>query len=492
MPNQNEPTPASPSAAYQKMAPVWKKVQTVLDGTTAMRKAGEDYLPRYENEGDQAYKARREGAVLFNISDRTLKSWVGRPFSDPVHQGEDVPDDVVELLKDVDMQGNDITVFARNWFSEGLAKAFAHVLVEMPRPDEDPERERTVADDLEEGVRPYWSLITPENLIFASGYVVNSREILTHIRIRECETVRDGWEEREVKRIRIYDRDENGVSVSLWELENEGQKDEKWVEKQAQTPIDISRIPLVTFYADRQGLMYGKSPIEDLVDLNISHWQSKSDQNNILTVSRFPILAASGITEDESKVLLGPRCLLWAKNPDAKFYYVEHKAASIGAGRQDLLDLEEQMAEYGAEFLRKRPGNVTATARALDSAESTSPLQDAAMRFNDALEQAMDLTAEWMNVETVGTVTVAVDFGPEEIAREDLDAVKEARRLRDLSRRQYLAELKRRGVLADDFDADEDEKELEAEDSAVFSGAPVDGEPINPEDQDDEDGEDEE
>jgi hypothetical protein len=464
------------------MKPVWDRIQTVLNGTHAMRKAGEKYLPRYEAEMDKAYKARREGAVLFNVTDRTLKSWVGRPFSDPVKIGEDVPEDVKELLKDIDMQGNDVAVFARNWFSEGLAKAFAHVLIEMPRPD-DPEdgRKRSKADDIEDGVRPFWSLIAPENLIFASGVMVGSREVLTHARIKESVMVREGWEEVEVKRIRVYDRDEKGVYYSLYELQNEGQDDEKWVEKKGKTPLDIERIPIVTFYADRQGLMFGKSPIEDLADLNIAHWQSNSDQNNILTVSRFPILAASGITKEESKIALGPRVLLYSANQEAKFYYVEHKAASIGAGRQNLLDLEEQMAEYGADFLRKRPGNVTATARALDSAEATSPLQDAAWRFNDALEQAMDLMAEWLGVEEVGTLTVPVDFGPEDVHREDLDAVKEARRMRDLSREKYLAELKRRGVLVDEFDEEENIRELKAEDSMVFDGAAQNGD-INPED----------
>jgi hypothetical protein len=494
MSDDNKATPATPSMAYAGMVSAWDKIGTVLKGTEAMRKAGAKYLPEYQNEGDKSYEARRKGAVLHNVTSLTLNSWVGRPFSDPLQIPEEMPEDVTGYLRDIDLQGSDVAVFARNWFKEGLAKAFAHVLIEMPRPikfdEEGNEIPRTKADDLAENIRPYWSFIPPENLIYASSVVVDSVEVLTQVRILETEIEQDdtGWGEKEVRRIRVYrkhlDIEGAPVTFEVWTWDPE---EDEWMNSSPPQQMDIENIPLVTFYADRTGLLEGKSPLEDLVDLNISHWQSKSDQTNVLTVARFPILAASGITKEESSVLVGPRQLLWSSNPDAKFYYVEHEGASIAAGRQDLLDLEEAMAEYGADFLRKRPGDVTATSRALDSAEATSPLQDAVIRFNDALEQAMAITAEWLGVEELPEITVPIDFGPEEIVQGDLDSLKEARRMRDLSRESYLDELARRGVLADTFDQAINDQQLESEDSMAFGGAPTDGKPINEEEADEDD-----
>jgi len=229
-------------------------------------------------------------------------------------------------------------------------------------------------------------------------------------------------------------------------------------------------IPLVTFYADRQDFMVGKSPVEDLADLNIAHWQSTSDQRACVTVARFPLLALSGGTDDNQELVIGPNRWLWCPDAQGRYYYVEHGGAALEAGRMDLADLERQMSEYGAEFLKKRPDRETATARALDSAEATSPLQDMVMRFADALTTALHYTAQWLNLEGGGKALLSTDFGPEEITPQELDILKETRKNRDISRKAFLTELKRRALLADEYDIDADAQLLEQEAMDMFGG----------------------
>lgn len=492
--------PSTTSMAYNLMAPVWQKITDVLGGTTSMRAAGQAHLPEHDNELGSAYSDRLAASTLFNATELTLDSWVGRPFSDPINISEEVTEPIADLLEDVDLQGNAVGVFAREWFKEGISKAFAHILVDFPLT---PDGERTLADDRAENLRPYWLLVKPENLIFASATIVEGREVLTHIRIREQITQRVGFSEVTTQRIRVLDRifpgenpfqilgmdatlaqeliisgQEDGVFFSIWTLMHKEDEEDEWVLTQAPTKADIDEIPLVTFYANREGLMQGNSPIECLADLNIRHWQSTSDQINILTVARFPMLALSGGDEDESIVEIGPKRMLFTPEPTGKFYYVEHTGKAIAAGRQDLMDLEEQMGEYGADFLKKRPGNLTATARALDAAEATSPLQDATIRFNDALAQAKMLTSKWLGVEDDGVIEVSVDFGPEEAISGDLNALKEMRRSRDLNREDYLEEMKRRGVLGDSFDMELNEQRLEEEQSQFTGEATTDIDPL--------------
>src|SRR5690606_23373074 len=143
----------------------------------------------------------------------------------------------------------------------------------------------------------------------------------------------------------------------------------------------------------RTGLMECKPPLADLAHLNVEHWQSKSDQRNVLTVSRFPILAAAGVPADQ-KVTIGPNNFLTTDDVQGKWYYVEHTGAAIAAGQTDLESLEDQMATYGAEYMRKRPGDETATGRALDSAESSSYLAATVRDFQDCVELAMQYTAD--------------------------------------------------------------------------------------------------
>lgn len=469
---QKKDDPSTPSAAYNKMVPSWDKIRTVLAGTEAMRAAGERYLPRHSAESRRNWNTRIRTAVLNNKSKEILDAWVGRPFSDPVHVGEDVPEAVAALLKDVDLQGNDATVFCREWFREGLAKAFCHVIVDSPVVDAEG---RTLDDDRRERVRPFWSLIRPENLIAASTTVVGGREVLTHVRLLERSVERDGYEEREVVRIREFNRELDGsVSVKIWINPDEKHKDD-WVLDGSPRLLGIDEIPIVTFYASRSGLLEGTPPLEDVVDLNIAHWQKKSNNDNALTVASFPILAATGIGEEEAKtIVLSPMKLLYSPNPAAKFFYVEHGGAAIAAGRQDVLDLEAQMAEHGAEFLTKRPGTQTATARALDSAESTASLTDAIIRFNDAIRQVAYFTGLWMGLEegAVGTISVAEDMGPETAEAADLNALGTARARGDISRKRLLLEFQRRGVLGDDFDEEENEEELADEEGDMLTPPP--------------------
>lgn len=459
--------PSSTSMAYDVMVPEWSKMNALLGGTEAMRAAGTEYLPMHPGEKQAAYSERLARNVLTNMTELTLNSWVGRPFSEPVKLSEDMPEDVQDMMEDVDLQGNDITVFARGWFRDGLAKAFSHVLVDFPRVgaplDGQP---RTLEDDRSQKLRPYWVHIPPENVIFAHSRIVNGVEKLMHVRIMEAEVQQLGFTEVAQRQIRVL---EPGLVQIYREISEKGRKPTWVLVEEYGTDLDF--IPLVTFYADRTGFMTGKSPLLDLADLNIGHWQSQADQTAILTVTRFPILAASGAIEEDAKLEIGPNKWLFNPDPQGKFYYVEHTGAAISAGRQDLEDLKEAMSEYGADFLRKRASGQTATARALDSAESTSPLQDHTRRFIDAIDLAIEYTAAWLSREegTSGSVELVTEFGPEEADANDLRTLIEARKNKDISRQAFIEELQRRGVINEDYDPDEDDALIEAEAEKAFA-----------------------
>lgn len=453
--------PSTTSVAYNVMSPRFHKMETLLGGTEKMREAGAEYLPQHPEEQPARYDERLAAATLLNITELTLDSLVGRPFSDPITLNEGMPEQVVNVLDNVDLQGNNLDVFARQWFKEGLAKGFSHCLVEFPRKPEVAEGQppRTLADDIKDGARPYWVFIKPENLIFAHTELINGVETVTHARILEETTARVGFAEVWETRIRVI---EPGIQQIFLKVVDEKTDEVKWV-LEDEFLTDLEFVPLITFYAEKDGPFLAKPPLSDLADLNIAHWQSCSDQRQILTVARFPMLAASGADQEKTEMVVGP--FNWLSSPDAqgRFYFVEHSGKSIGAGRQDLLDLEEQMAHYGAEFLTKRPGRETATARALDSAEATSPLQDMTIRFIDAINQALHFTALWLKLDDGGTVDIASDFGPENADQSDMNILKFTRNRNDISRKTYLGELKRRGTLPDEFDIDEDQRFLEQE-----------------------------
>ena len=443
------------SSAYDFMLPRWQKMDALLGGSEAMREHPE-LLVQFSHESNENFNQRLASATLFNVTGLTLDAWVGRPFGDPIVYHNDFDPDILKLTENIDQQGNNFDVFAREWFRTGLAKSLSHVLVDMPRTrrvDADGNQvPRTLADDIREGVRPYLVHLPPEAVFFATSSVVNGAEQLTEVRYWSERQIQDNFLESYVPQVvRLLP----GVR-QVWELADPTEKnDEKWewfiVDEYT---YDLPFIPLVTFYSNRTGFMTGKPPLTDLADLNITHWNSESEQRNILSVARFPILAATGVVSKKGLVI-GPKKLLQSEDKDSKFFYVEHTGAAINAGFKDIAELEARMAQWGSQFLIQRPGHTTATSRAMDSAESISPLQDVTNRFMDSANLALQYMSQWMDRDTesvTNTIKLSTDFGPEHLEQGDIQILMDARLSGDMSREQFIHELMRRGILADDFD----------------------------------------
>jgi len=136
--NGKDPTdPSTTSLAWDHMIPSWNRIDTLLGGTRHMRQAGAEYLPQHAEESQGNYDERLGVNILFNAMEIILDHFVGRPFSDSVKFNNDVPESIVEDGKNIDLQGNDITTFCREWFRCGLAKGFCHVMIDMPQMNPD-------------------------------------------------------------------------------------------------------------------------------------------------------------------------------------------------------------------------------------------------------------------------------------------------------------------------------------------------------------------
>ena len=317
---KNANDPSTTSIAYDIMWPRWALTNAVLGGTETMRDAGEDYMPRHESESQTAYDERLATNVLFNLTELILNAWVGRPFGDPVQLNDDVPKDIKSDLENVDLQGNNLDVFAREWFKDGIAKSFSHVLIDFPQlqtrinPSTGEEIPRTIFDHNAENNRPYWIHVKPENVLSLQTSIRDGIEKIIHVRILEEIVMMNGFAEEIVSQIRVL---EPGI-VSLWQVRKVKGK-EVWVEVD-RFLSGLEEIPFVTFYTNRDGVALGKPPLQDLAELNVTHWQSSSDQRTTLTVARFPILALSGGNEDETKLTIGPKKWLFTPDAQGKFY----------------------------------------------------------------------------------------------------------------------------------------------------------------------------
>jgi hypothetical protein len=243
----------------------------------------------------------------------------------------------------------------------------------------------------------------------------------------------------------------------------------KWVPYKSGTN-SLNKITLAPVYIKRTAFMQGVPPLEKLAELNVAHWQSSSDQRNILHVARVPILFGSGFPET-AEIVVGASQMVRSTDPNAKLEFVEHSGGAINAGRDDLKDLELHMQAMGLQLLVSQPGAKTATGEMRDDSKENSPLAMAARALGDGLEMALGFMAEYERAGTDagGSVEVNTDFGLSAASMAAIPNILSAQTSGLISRETAWELLQRHGFLADDFDPEAEAARVQDEEAAKIS-----------------------
>jgi hypothetical protein len=202
--------------------------------------------------------------------------------------------------------------------------------------------------------------------------------------------------------------------------------------------------------------------LDDLADVNIAHWQSQSDQRQILHVARVPILFGSGLPDDKPIVISTSQATI-SSEPTADLKWVEHSGAAIGAGRQDLKDLEFQMEAHGLQLLVNQAGGQSATGAVLDAAKETSILSMTADALQDCLEQALQWMADYASEGAGGSVKVNKDFAANILDAQELQLLLAAVNTGNMSRETFISTLVNRGIIADSVTPEDEAQRIEDE-----------------------------
>ena len=377
---------ATPNSTHKGMSKSLALTKTLLGGTTAMREAREAYLPKNPAEDVDFYNTRLARTVLFNGFKKTQGVLAGKVFAKGIQFTEDLVTPFDEWLKNVDLEGNSINQFGYEFFKRGLAFGVDYVLVDTPKPvPRDDGQALNAAEEKTQNIRPYLVPVLAENLIGFRSESINGIQVLVQIRIRESVMVSDPLDEfaeTKVDQIRVID-------IGMVRIYRKDAGGEKWVLfDEWLTTFKV--IPLVPFYADRTSFMEATSPLMDLAHLNVDHWQKSSDLSNILHLIQVPILVATGVAEDQS-IKVGPNTLVKFKDDSATLSFVEPTGNGTQLGIASLERIEEQMAVMGASMLVDKPGDQTATAKAINEGGSNSDLAAIAKNFEDTLNTTFAL-----------------------------------------------------------------------------------------------------
>lgn len=469
MVSEKAPSVATPCLARLVMACDWKLIDDLNGGTRSMRSAGKRWLPKEDAESEPAYTVRINRSFLYEAYQDTLRRLRSKPFSRPVTLKGAVPDRLAGLEKNVDGEGQDITQFGGLAFDHAGNRGLIHILVDFPDvaagPDETAEeRAQRVTLDAEQKLRPTFTLITADDMLgWEKETAADGTVELTMIRFRECVVEKSGeWGEVRIEQVRV-------VRKTTWEIHR--QVEGAWSVAKHGTN-SLGKVALATAYFNRTGFMTAEPPLRALAWLNLQHWCSSSDQNHILRFSRFGFLFGAGFSDEEKKdqIVIGPARIIRSSNKDAKLTVVEGNCEGVKVGRQDLLDIEERMEVMGLQPLMSRTGDATATGQKVDSEKTTCDVQAWVRALEGAFIQAFKFAAEWVKVTLPDDFAVDVfsEFGLSQRATQDIEQLIKMRQAREISRLTFLREVRRRALLSDSVDPEQEARDVEEE-------TPVDG-----------------
>ncbi len=334
----------------------------------------------------------------------------------------------------------------------------------------------SLAEERQLGNRPYLSLIPHKNMLAIYTERVRGETIVNHVRFFEDHVKREGFAEIAVKRVRVVEigkwevYEQSGAMAGVmmdgaagsWSMIDQGEmaisKNQLW-----------DRVPLVTFMTGKpKGPFEVKPPFLDLAYANIKHWQSSSDQTNILAQSRFPMLAVSGfegtvetpIGDDDDDgpdmprqmpFMIGPNAVLTTGDPGGKWYYVEPGGAAIAAGEKDLDRIEREMQAMGLEPLSPQ-SHATGLEAGIDEAKARSPLEEWARGLEFKMQMALSWLMQWAGMEGQPRVGMKSKVTLPQKGQSEMQQIQMMRQAGVISKLTYLEEAKRHGVLGPEFE----------------------------------------
>lgn len=434
--------------------------QALHGGTRLMRLAGRKYLPQEEGETNKSYQNRLSRSVLANYYKRTLEKLVGQVFAEDLEPTNDLPDVVYELLSDIDLAGTNVSVFMRDAFYAAMHKGLCHIMVEYPQVEG-----KTLADHRQAGARPYWTLIPPECVIGWRHKDIGGRKVLTQLRVLETVEVESGlYGVDTVRRLRLYE-------PGRWKVFQLDEGASEWRDavdpetgQRLEGTTSLPNIPLVTLMlGDKTTEMTALPCLQGLAELNCRHWQSASDQQNILHYARMITFFGKQLDVDEGgQVIFGANRLIHTTSPDGDLRVVEHSGAGIEAGRADLKDLEQAMALFGLQLLLPRVSGQTATQNAIEKGEADSALLAWTRKLASALGELLRHTCAWLGIEPQGALIPYTGFA-DSFNSTDVSTLIEGFKAGLLPRELVITELKERGVIGTDYDMVELARMFEAD-----------------------------
>ena len=427
-------TVASPNAAYQRMAQFWDLIADLKEGTYKIRSKHRKYLPQLEREVDDSYDRRLARSTVVPYLQRIEKMLSGMLVRKPLRL-DDVSDLVREQLFDVDLEGNDLNIWLYQTARTVISFGHVGVLVDAPKEGEK--------------ARPYWVTYKPEDILGWRTEVIEGARQLTQVRLLERVIEADGkYGEKTITQIRVLERGRYEIH-----RKNDKRGEYKLFEEGEMSLKD--KIPFAVAYSNRVGYFESRSPLYDIAELNLKHYQIQSDLDNILHISSVPLLAVFGYPNAD-EITTGPSEAL-SLPPESRMEYISPSGDSYDSQFKRLDDIKEQINTLSlAAVLGQKLVGETAEAKRIDRSQNDSTMMVVAQQMQDLIDNCLKFHSEYLNEPNAGSSFVNRDFVTARLEPQEIQAYLQLFTAGTISQETLLNQLSAGEILGDDFDVEDE------------------------------------
>ena len=479
----------TPHPSYQSSLAPWSRVRDVLAGEDAVKTAGERYLPRVQSHSDTEYAAYQQRASFFNATARTAEGYVGLIFRRPpfikIPEGKTgLASHLQTFLEDCDLHGSSFSSYAKSITAECVGVGRAGTLI-----DWDPEG------------RAFAVTYRAEQILNWRVERINGRRVPTIITLKEWASpfgfhlqnqaanlnpfaVADVEQIRVLKLIpsshlgSIQGQAASPLSSFTYvvefyqqaEPEFPGRKPE-WKLVDTHIPSRVGQsVPLIPFVF--HGPNHGrpdidKTPLNDIIAVNLDHYRLDADYKHGLHFTALPTAWVSGF-DKTSSLKIGSTSAWVTESPGASAGFLEFTGQGLTSFERAMDRDERLMAVLGSRLLenQKRVGE-TAQAIELRQSGENSVLSKIATSVSQSLTQVLRWAYWWHSTEdspesitdNQALVRLNTDFSLQGLTSQELQAIVSAWQNKAISR-DTMFELFRRGEILPDGRTNDEELRL--------------------------------
>jgi hypothetical protein len=375
----------TPNSQYEANLPKWKRCRDVAEGTDAVKAAGREYLPELDSHRDYPakYSAYLMRGLFYNAVGRTVDGLAGAICQKS--PAIEVPSVIEDHLDDVTLTGVGAELFGYQVLRDVINPGRYGILLDMT------DAESTTA-------RPYWCGYRAEDIISWRTERIGGDQTLTRVVLCEYVEVqdpRDPFVSKLVEQYRVLEMLNGIYFISEWQQD----QNKAWVKVSERIPtrrgdpltfIPFKFVNSVTNTADIE-----KSPLIDLVDVNLSHYRNSADLEHGLHFVGVPQLvligqpAGQGPTNEPIKFGSGS-ALCMETGGDAKI--LQANGELLGALERADERKRRLMATLGARLLEEQ----STTQETLGAVGLRHAGEHATLRtIAGSVEQALTIVLQW-------------------------------------------------------------------------------------------------